>query len=256
MNTVGERLKAARMKKGLKQSEVAAVLKCAPTSLTNWENDKIQPSFEILARLCEVLEISPLDLLDRQYLYDDIVEISAKPLYERTYEEKIALNFTRFNLQEQIQAERDNVDYIEQRTGLSTAAVAALTGKGTFDYVLRDVGDDEYDNKITTVGLDGLNRLLSTPQGLKALEAIAYILNSGTFYFADGSKTVRIETGAYADNWGKTNSAMYITADMVQSIHRDELLRLLEAIKIHPEKEELEAAKKEFHNDMSKRKGG
>jgi len=42
---------------------------------------------------------------------------------------------------------------------------------------------------------------------------------------------------------------------MVQSIHRDELLRLLDAIKTHPSKEELEAAKKEFRDDMSKRKG-
>ena len=82
--------------------------------------------------------------------------------YERTYE-TIALNFTRFNLQSKYKP-NDNVDYRATDRVISRR-VAALTGKGTFDYVLRDVGDDEYDNKITTVGLDGLNRLLSTRKG-------------------------------------------------------------------------------------------
>ena len=57
MATFGEKLKAARLNKGLKQSEVAEKLDCAPTSLTNWENDKVQPSLDVLSKLCEVYEI-------------------------------------------------------------------------------------------------------------------------------------------------------------------------------------------------------
>lgn len=115
MNTVGERLKAARINKGLKQSEVAAVLECAPTSLTNWENDRIQPSLEILARLCEVYEISPLSLLAREYSYNDIVAISEKPVPERDYEEQIALNFSHGILEKllYVEAQRQETARIE-----------------------------------------------------------------------------------------------------------------------------------------------
>lgn len=94
MATFGEKLKAARLNKGLKQSEVAEKLDCAPTSLTNWENDKVQPSLDVLSKLCEVYEISPLSILDRRFEYSDIVAIAKKPVPERTYEEQIALNFS------------------------------------------------------------------------------------------------------------------------------------------------------------------
>ncbi|MDR1705682.1 MAG: helix-turn-helix transcriptional regulator, partial [Clostridiales bacterium] len=94
METFSDRLKAARERKGMMQRDVADVLGCAPTSLTNWEHGKVQPSLEVLARLCEVLGISPLDLLDRHYTYNDIVAISLKPAYERTYQESVALNFS------------------------------------------------------------------------------------------------------------------------------------------------------------------
>jgi len=94
MKTFGENLKDARTAKGLKQSEVAEKLNCAPTSLTNWENGKVQPSLDVLSRICEVYEISPLSLLTREYSYNDIVAISEKPVPEREYEEQIALNFS------------------------------------------------------------------------------------------------------------------------------------------------------------------
>ncbi|EHL69845.1 helix-turn-helix domain-containing protein [Cloacibacillus evryensis] len=94
MKTFGDKLKDARTAKGLKQSEVAEKLDCAPTSLTNWENGKVQPSLDVLSRICEVYEISPLSLLTREYSYNDIVTISEKPVPEREYEEQIALNFS------------------------------------------------------------------------------------------------------------------------------------------------------------------
>ena len=94
MDTFGDKLKAARTRKGMMQRDVAALLDCAPTSLTNWENDKIQPSVDVVARLCEVLEVNPMDLLDRPYTYNDIVAIAMKPGNERTYQEMVALNFS------------------------------------------------------------------------------------------------------------------------------------------------------------------
>lgn len=94
MTTFAEKLKAARLAKSLKQSDVAEKLNCAPTSLTNWENGKVQPSLDVLSRLCEVYEILPTSLLDKEYSYKDIAAISEKPVPERTYEEQIALNFS------------------------------------------------------------------------------------------------------------------------------------------------------------------
>ena len=116
METFGDKLRAARTRKGMKQAEVAALLDCAPTSLTNWESGKIQPSVEVLARLCEVLEISPLDLLSRKYTYDEIVKISGKAAYERSYEEQIALNFSRAILEKLMPAElqRKEVERVEK----------------------------------------------------------------------------------------------------------------------------------------------
>jgi len=116
METLGEKLRAARTRKGMKQSDVAALLDCAPTSLTNWENGKVQPSVEVLARLCEVLDVSPLDLLSRKYTYEEIVRISGKAAYERTYEEQIALNFSRAILEKLMPAElqRKEVERVEK----------------------------------------------------------------------------------------------------------------------------------------------
>ena len=52
MATFGEKLKAARLNKGLKQSEVAEKLDCAPTSLTNWENDKVRSEERRVGKEC------------------------------------------------------------------------------------------------------------------------------------------------------------------------------------------------------------
>ena len=89
MATFGEKLKAARLNIGLNQAEVAEKLECAPTSLRNWENGKVQPSLEVLSKLCEVYRIAPLSLSDREYEYSNIVSIASKPITKRTYEEQV-----------------------------------------------------------------------------------------------------------------------------------------------------------------------
>lgn len=94
MKTFADKLRDARNALGLKQSEVAKQLDCAPTSLTNWENGKVQPSLDVLSRICSIYGISPLSLLDREYSYTDIVEIAGKSVPDRSYEEQIALNFS------------------------------------------------------------------------------------------------------------------------------------------------------------------
>lgn len=262
MEDFGKRLREARQKKGLKQSDVATVLDCAPTSLTNWENNKVQPSLEVLARLCEVLEINPLDLLGKRYSYDDIVEISTKPVYDRTYEEMIALNFSRLILEEQmpvavqrLEAERDNRNYISNETGLTPDAVHALTDVYYIDDLFGDERGTPSTTKISPAGLEGLNKLLSSPEGLKALYNIGLYLHAGDYRFADGVQTVRVETGAFTSATGTTNHAFYLTPDMTKAIFRDQLLRLLDEMKTPVKQEELEAAREAYRADIQIRKG-
>jgi len=147
MKTFGEKLRDARTRKGMKQSEVAALLDCAPTSLTNWESGKIQPSVEVLARLCEVLEISPLDLLSRKYTFDEIVKISGKAAYERSYEEQIAMNFSRAILEKLMPAElqRKEVERIEKSAAFLRDNNMLARFGGTMDRAETDALLDEYD---------------------------------------------------------------------------------------------------------------
>lgn len=262
MEDFGARLRDARNKRGMKQADIAKILGFAPTSLTNWENNKVQPSLEVLARFCEVVAINPLDLLGKRYSYDDIVEISTKPVYERTYEEMIALNFSRLILEEQtpvavqrLEAERDNRNYISNETGLTPDAVHALTDVYYIDDLFGDEGGAPPTTKISPAGLEGLNRLLSSPEGLNALRNIGLYLRAGDYRFADGAKTVRVETGAFTSTTGTTNHAFYLTPDMTKAIFRDQLLRLLDEMKTPVKQEELEAAREAFRADHEKRKG-
>lgn len=111
-----ENLKQARTRKNMKQADVAELLGCAPTSLTNWENGKVQPSLDVLSRICAIYEISPLSLLDREYDFKDLAAISGKPIPERTYEEQIALNFSSNTLQRliSVEAQRKETQRIEE----------------------------------------------------------------------------------------------------------------------------------------------
>jgi transcriptional regulator with XRE-family HTH domain len=133
MKTIGEKLKDARMNAGLKQSDVAEKLDCAPTSLTNWEKDKVQPSLDVLSKLCEVYGIEPLSLLDRKYEYSDIVAISGKPVSDRTYEEQIALNFSEPILERLmlVEAQRQETKRVEETAAFiqSTNLLTRFSGQ-------------------------------------------------------------------------------------------------------------------------------
>ena len=90
---ISEKLKKTRTKLGLKQSEVAERLGCASTSLTHWENGKVNPPLEMLEKVCGVYGISPLDLLNHYPTMNEIHRILQKPISSRTYEESVALAF-------------------------------------------------------------------------------------------------------------------------------------------------------------------
>lgn len=111
-----ENLKQARTNKNMKQADVAELLGCAPTSLTNWENGKVQPSLDVLSRICAIYEISPLSLLEKEYSFDELAAISDKSVPERSYEEQIALNFGAPTLNRllSVEAQRKETQRIEE----------------------------------------------------------------------------------------------------------------------------------------------
>ena len=56
-------LKELRKEHGLTQAQLAAKLKVSDTSIRDWENRGIQPSFEILCQLAEIFGITVGQLL-------------------------------------------------------------------------------------------------------------------------------------------------------------------------------------------------
>ncbi len=55
--TVGKRIKAARVRKGLTQEELAEILHTSKASVSNWERDKHSPE-GVLPRLEDALDVS------------------------------------------------------------------------------------------------------------------------------------------------------------------------------------------------------
>lgn len=64
--TFGEKLTAARKEKNLSQEELAKSLYVTRQAISRWENNSTQPSLEMLADICRVLEKTPNDLIDTE----------------------------------------------------------------------------------------------------------------------------------------------------------------------------------------------
>jgi transcriptional regulator with XRE-family HTH domain len=88
-----ERLKAERLKKGLKQRELAGLVKTTNTSVSNWEKGLSRPSAAVISLLAQALEISPFDLLG-DYTLKDIKELDSRNPAELGFEDSMALVFS------------------------------------------------------------------------------------------------------------------------------------------------------------------
>lgn len=74
---LNERIREIRMAKKMSQVELANILGVTKQSVSNWENDNIQPSIEMLIKLAKALSVSSDYLLgidERRYL--DITGLS------------------------------------------------------------------------------------------------------------------------------------------------------------------------------------
>lgn len=68
---LNERIKSIRLAKGLSQVELARTLGVTKQSISNWENDNIQPSIEMLIKIATYFSVTTdylLGLESRQYI--------------------------------------------------------------------------------------------------------------------------------------------------------------------------------------------
>ncbi len=63
---LGENIKNLRIIKGLNQVQLAQIVGVTKQSISNWENDNIQPSIDMLIKLADVFSVSTDYLLDRE----------------------------------------------------------------------------------------------------------------------------------------------------------------------------------------------
>ena len=64
-------IRQLRSLRGMTQTDLARILGVSKQSVSNWENDNIQPSVEMLVKICRCFSVSAdymLDLSQRQYL--------------------------------------------------------------------------------------------------------------------------------------------------------------------------------------------
>lgn len=60
-----ERIREIRIAKKISQVELAKILGVTKQSVSNWENDNIQPSVEMLSKIADALNVTADYLLDR-----------------------------------------------------------------------------------------------------------------------------------------------------------------------------------------------
>lgn len=74
---LGDKIREIRLAKKMSQVELAKLLDVTKQSVSNWENENIQPSIEMLIKIADVLSISTDYLLSRDTKrYLDVTGVS------------------------------------------------------------------------------------------------------------------------------------------------------------------------------------
>jgi len=75
--TLGEKIRIARIKKGLTQKELAALIDAKHTAVSNWENNINKPDADTIELLCTTLDVEPNYFFNLQTsVHDDGVSSS------------------------------------------------------------------------------------------------------------------------------------------------------------------------------------
>ena len=69
---IGGRIKKFREEKGISQKDFAAQIGVSNSRVSNWEQGINRPDVDLLAAICNVLSVSPSELLDIQLDPDEL----------------------------------------------------------------------------------------------------------------------------------------------------------------------------------------
>lgn len=76
---LGDKIREIRLAKKISQVELAKTLDVTKQSVSNWENENIQPSIEMLSRIANALNVSTDFLLSRDHKrYLDVTDVPEK----------------------------------------------------------------------------------------------------------------------------------------------------------------------------------
>lgn len=67
-------LRELRLKNGLSQAQVAAILSIPPTTYAGWEQKKREPNIEMLAKIAIIFGVSVDELINFKKIHDEISE--------------------------------------------------------------------------------------------------------------------------------------------------------------------------------------
>ena len=87
-NTTGQRIKAARVRKGLTQEELAELLYLPKSNISAYENDRVKLREDVIVDLANVLDVSTDYLLGRKKPEEDPYMQEAVELLEKITDEK------------------------------------------------------------------------------------------------------------------------------------------------------------------------
>jgi transcriptional regulator with XRE-family HTH domain len=78
---IGEQIKKLRLAAGISQVDLAKKLNVSKQSISNWENNNIMPSIDMLKRLCDYFSCSAdymLEMDDGKHLYIESTNLTVE----------------------------------------------------------------------------------------------------------------------------------------------------------------------------------
>ena len=120
--TFGEKLKAARIESGLKQSELAKKLNTTGNTISNWENNVSKPDLDTLSYICGILHVTASYFLQATIPEDEVSIPELKLVKKYRYIAKRSPNGAKtinavleneYAIAEQLEKQKDRIEELE-----------------------------------------------------------------------------------------------------------------------------------------------